>query len=177
MKSDLAEPHHHLTSYMDGPLVVVCVLNMTKNVLSKITPDIHVHLMSKYYQVNTLKSKFLKIYASSEEPTIIISLYLISYLFFRSLVFNMSGISQARLSEERKNWRKDHPFGFIAKPMKNGDGSMNLMLWEYAIPGKDISTRVPTLVECQPKHLTTRTLVFQINIGGRNLSKNNNYSF
>ena len=48
----------------------------------------------------------------------------------------MSGIAQARLSEERKGWRKDHPFGFIARPMKNSDGSFNLMLWEYAIPGK-----------------------------------------
>ena len=25
---------------------------------------------------------------------------------------------------------------YIARPMKNADGSMNLMLWEYAIPGK-----------------------------------------
>merc|ERR1712156_1070792 len=33
-------------------------------------------------------------------------------------------------------WRKDHPFGFIARPMKNADGTMNLMLWEYGIPGK-----------------------------------------
>jgi len=48
----------------------------------------------------------------------------------------MSGIAQARLSEERKGWRKDHPFGFIARPMKNPDGSLNLMLWEYGIPGK-----------------------------------------
>ncbi|QQP41901.1 SUMO-conjugating enzyme UBC9-B, partial [Caligus rogercresseyi] len=42
----------------------------------------------------------------------------------------------ARLSEERKAWRKDHPFGFIARPTKNPDGTMNLMLWEYGIPGR-----------------------------------------
>ena len=48
----------------------------------------------------------------------------------------MSGIAQARLSEERKAWRKDHPFGFIARPMKNIDGALNLTVWEYAIPGK-----------------------------------------
>ena len=48
----------------------------------------------------------------------------------------MSGIAQARLSEERKAWRKDHPFGFIARPTKNPDGTLNLMLWEYGIPGK-----------------------------------------
>jgi len=48
----------------------------------------------------------------------------------------MSGICRARLAEERKQWRKDHPFGFYAKPAKAADGSMNLMEWEVGIPGK-----------------------------------------
>ncbi|CAI8016939.1 SUMO-conjugating enzyme UBC9 [Geodia barretti] len=48
----------------------------------------------------------------------------------------MSGISVCRLNEERKAWRKDHPFGFVAKPVKNPDGTLNLMNWECAIPGK-----------------------------------------
>lgn len=69
----------------------------------------------------------------------------------------MSGIAIGRLTEERKAWRKDHPFvnintlifiiikhqnltfkiqGFIAKPVKNTDGSLNLMNWECYIPGK-----------------------------------------
>jgi len=70
----------------------------------------------------------------------------------------MSGIAIARLSEERKGWRKDHPFvrvgffglfckqvnnhewfyvkGFVARPTKNPDGTLNLMNWECAIPGK-----------------------------------------
>jgi ubiquitin-conjugating enzyme E2 I len=48
----------------------------------------------------------------------------------------MAGIAQGRLSEERKSWRKDHPFGFIAKPAKNEDGTLNLFQWECAIPGK-----------------------------------------
>lgn len=79
----------------------------------------------------------------------------------------MSGIAVARLSEERKTWRKDHPFvsriiyrlytiqdnnnisraitsydfyyalqGFVARPTKKEDGTMNLMNWECAIPGK-----------------------------------------
>lgn len=48
----------------------------------------------------------------------------------------MSGIALGRLAEERKSWRKDHPFGFIAKPTKNQDGSLNLMNWECYIPGK-----------------------------------------
>eukprot|EP00058_Branchiostoma_floridae_P018134 XP_002603623.1 hypothetical protein BRAFLDRAFT_126929 [Branchiostoma floridae] len=48
----------------------------------------------------------------------------------------MSGIALGRLSEERKAWRRDHPFGFVAKPTKNADGTLNLMNWECAIPGK-----------------------------------------
>lgn len=71
----------------------------------------------------------------------------------------MSGIAIGRLTEERKSWRKDHPFvrdfkfitkffwvqfikacfklqGFIAKPTKNPDGSLNLLNWECYIPGK-----------------------------------------
>ena len=33
----------------------------------------------------------------------------------------MSGTSLARLSLERKNWRRNHPFGFAACPIKNPD--------------------------------------------------------
>ena len=52
----------------------------------------------------------------------------------------MSGIALTRLSEERKAWRRDHPYGFVAKPVKNSDGTMNLMMWECAIPGKKNSS-------------------------------------
>jgi ubiquitin-conjugating enzyme E2 I len=48
----------------------------------------------------------------------------------------MSGLARGRLAEERKNWRKDHPHGFFARPTTNPDGSMNLMKWECGIPGK-----------------------------------------
>jgi len=48
----------------------------------------------------------------------------------------MAGICRVRLSEERKAWRKDHPFGFYARPVKAADGSLNLMEWEVGIPGK-----------------------------------------
>jgi len=41
-----------------------------------------------------------------------------------------------RLSEERKSWRKDHPFGFVARPMQNADATLDLMNWECKIPGK-----------------------------------------
>ncbi len=36
----------------------------------------------------------------------------------------------------RKSWRKDHPFGFYAKPTKNSDGSLNLQTWTAGIPGR-----------------------------------------
>lgn len=49
----------------------------------------------------------------------------------------MSSLALVRLEEERKNWRKDHPFGFSARPAKNPDATLNLMLWECEIPGKE----------------------------------------
>ncbi|ODQ53046.1 SUMO conjugating enzyme Hus5 [Saitoella complicata NRRL Y-17804] len=48
----------------------------------------------------------------------------------------MSGLSRNRLQEERKQWRRDHPFGFWAKPNKAEDGGMDLMNWSVGIPGK-----------------------------------------
>jgi ubiquitin-conjugating enzyme E2 I len=47
-----------------------------------------------------------------------------------------SGIAIGRLLEERKAWRKDHPFGFTAKPCKKPDGTDDLMQWDCQIPGK-----------------------------------------
>uniref|UniRef100_A0A914XDF0 SUMO-conjugating enzyme UBC9 n=1 Tax=Plectus sambesii TaxID=2011161 RepID=A0A914XDF0_9BILA len=47
----------------------------------------------------------------------------------------MSGPAAGRLSEERKRWRKDHPYGFIARPSKNSNGTLNLFRWICAIPG------------------------------------------
>lgn len=38
--------------------------------------------------------------------------------------------------EERKHWRKDHPPGFEAAPIKNEDGSQNIMIWDCSIPGQ-----------------------------------------
>ncbi|EJT47026.1 ubiquitin-conjugating enzyme [Trichosporon asahii var. asahii CBS 8904] len=48
----------------------------------------------------------------------------------------MSSLATARLTEERKQWRKDHPFGFYARPQKKEDGTLNMMIWEVGIPGK-----------------------------------------
>lgn len=41
-----------------------------------------------------------------------------------------------RIQQERKQWRKDHPFGFYAKPTKKPDGSLDLHNWSAGIPGK-----------------------------------------
>ncbi|KAH9906945.1 ubiquitin carrier protein [Xylariomycetidae sp. FL2044] len=42
-----------------------------------------------------------------------------------------------RIGEERKAWRKDHPFGFWARPIKNAQGLLDLKTWECGIPGKE----------------------------------------
>ncbi|XP_055338040.1 SUMO-conjugating enzyme UBC9-like [Paramacrobiotus metropolitanus] len=44
-------------------------------------------------------------------------------------------LALSRLAEERKAWRKDHPFGFVAKPSENADGTMNMWVWDCIIPG------------------------------------------
>ncbi|GHP03080.1 SUMO-conjugating enzyme sce1 [Pycnococcus provasolii] len=49
----------------------------------------------------------------------------------------MSGIARGRIAEERKAWRKDKPFGFVAKPETLPDASQNMMRWQCTIPGKD----------------------------------------
>jgi ubiquitin-conjugating enzyme E2 I len=49
----------------------------------------------------------------------------------------MSSLRLGRLKAERKAWRKDHPYGFIARPQKNKDGSSNLLKWDCAVPGKE----------------------------------------
>ena len=49
----------------------------------------------------------------------------------------MVGIARGRLQEERKSWRKDHPHGFVAKPVTLPDGTQDLLNWEVVIPGKD----------------------------------------
>ncbi|POS78840.1 ubiquitin-conjugating enzyme E [Diaporthe helianthi] len=42
-----------------------------------------------------------------------------------------------RLQEERKLWRRDHPFGFYARPTRNSEGILDLKNWECGIPGKE----------------------------------------
>jgi hypothetical protein len=49
----------------------------------------------------------------------------------------MNGLAVGRLIDERKNWRKDHPPGFFARPVKNADLSTDIMVWEAGIIGKD----------------------------------------
>lgn len=52
-----------------------------------------------------------------------------------------------RLKKERKEWRKDHPFGFVAKPIDNPDGTTNMLKWYCEIPGpKDSPWEVGTYV-------------------------------
>ncbi|KAK9463921.1 ubiquitin-conjugating enzyme/RWD-like protein [Lipomyces oligophaga] len=48
----------------------------------------------------------------------------------------MTSLCLNRLQQERKQWRRDHPFGFYAKPLKLADGSLDLLTWSVGIPGK-----------------------------------------
>jgi len=48
-----------------------------------------------------------------------------------------NSLCQNRLNEERKQWRKDHPFGFVAKPTRQDNGVIDLRRWECFIPGKE----------------------------------------
>ena len=48
----------------------------------------------------------------------------------------VSELVLSRLKKERKEWRLDHPFGFVAKPAENReDGSVNMLKWLCEIPG------------------------------------------
>lgn len=38
---------------------------------------------------------------------------------------------------DRKQWRRDHPFGFFAKPAHTPQGVLDLKKWECGVPGKD----------------------------------------
>jgi hypothetical protein len=52
-------------------------------------------------------------------------------------VFIIIGYLYCTNPQERKNWRKDHPIGFYARPVSNHDGSANLMKWECGTLKKD----------------------------------------
>ncbi|KAF1960166.1 ubiquitin-conjugating enzyme [Byssothecium circinans] len=82
----------------------------------------------------------------------------------------MSTLCMNRLSEERKQWRRDHPFGFFAKPMRNSQGMMDLKKWDCGVPGKEktmwegglfklevaFPDEYPTKPpKCKPSHLKT----------------------
>jgi len=36
-----------------------------------------------------------------------------------------------------KQWRKDHPFGFFARPKRTEQGVLDIKVWDCGIPGKD----------------------------------------
>lgn len=41
------------------------------------------------------------------------------------------------LTPSRKQWRRDHPFGFYAKPSRTKEGVLDLKNWECGVPGKE----------------------------------------
>lgn len=44
---------------------------------------------------------------------------------------------QSLIYPNRKQWRRDHPFGFVAKPARTSAGVLDLKKWECSVPGKD----------------------------------------
>ena len=52
------------------------------------------------------------------------------------IVKKKMSLALARLREERRAWKRDKPFGFWARATFAADGSLDLMHWEAAIPGK-----------------------------------------
>jgi hypothetical protein len=53
------------------------------------------------------------------------------------LSYRLATASLICSSRSRKQWRKDHPFGFYARPQKNAQGVLDLKIWECGIPGKE----------------------------------------
>ena len=45
--------------------------------------------------------------------------------------------SCANASTHRKQWRRDHPFGFVAKPMPGANGVADVKRWTCSVPGKE----------------------------------------
>ncbi|KAI5186624.1 ubiquitin-conjugating enzyme E2 I [Nematocida homosporus] len=45
--------------------------------------------------------------------------------------------AEKRILQERENWRKDRPFGFVAKPRKKPDGCLDLFNWDCSFPGPE----------------------------------------
>ena len=39
------------------------------------------------------------------------------------------GVVASRMGEDRRSWRKDHPFGFVAKPETLPNGTTNVLKW------------------------------------------------
>ena len=54
--------------------------------------------------------------------------------------------AEARLKIERKNWRKDHPVHFVAKPVLRSDGSTDLFNWDIKIPAREDSIWFPAML-------------------------------
>ncbi|KAH9385944.1 ubiquitin-conjugating enzyme E2 I [Nematocida major] len=47
--------------------------------------------------------------------------------------------AEQRIMQERENWRKDRPLGFVAKPLTNADKTLDLFRWHCSMPGPESS--------------------------------------
>eukprot|EP00964_Phaeocystis_antarctica_P002987 scaffold1587_cov62-Phaeocystis_antarctica.AAC.1 len=60
--------------------------------------------------------------------------------------------AENRLRAERKSWRQDHPFGFVARPVSKPDGSQNIFEWDCRVRCLPHISLSPLTSACLPSH-------------------------
>ncbi len=61
----------------------------------------------------------------------------VSFIIFKSISNEIDHRTLTCLSPLSKLWRRDHPFGFFAKPVRTPQGALDLKRWECGVPGKE----------------------------------------
>lgn len=85
-----------------------------------------------------------------------------------------SSAAIVRLTEERKNWRKDSLAGFYARPAVNEDNSTDLTRWNCGIPGREktdwegglfkVQLRFPKSYPMEPPICSFTPVIFHPNV-------------
>ena len=80
-----------------------------------------------------------------------------------------SSLARTRLTKERKEWRKEHPPGFYARPERKADGSTDILSWTAGIPGKAGVRHSEARLHCLPMQRRALTPLSTDALGGRRL--------
>jgi Ubiquitin-conjugating enzyme len=77
----------------------------------------------------------------------------------------------------RKQWRKDHPFGFFAKPIRDAKtGVVDLKKWDCGVPGKDNTIWAGGLFKLEVTFPDGRSCALCIVVGGESADHQNRIS-